>query len=119
MQGAAEPVIAAADQAKPAAPERGSALEILRIFLRLGLTSFGLLLHRPADSIGVGSAWSWLNRLPGSGFRSNELILQTYYQAHVVGGIFFQPTLSYVPNPGQSNAVHRAIALTLQSTVLF
>jgi chromate transporter len=41
MQGAAEPVIAAADQSKPAMPERGSALEILRIFLRLGLTSFG------------------------------------------------------------------------------
>jgi chromate transporter len=41
MQGAAEPVIAAADQSKPAMPERGSALEILRIFLRLGMTSFG------------------------------------------------------------------------------
>ena len=42
MQGAAEPAaIAAADQSKPAMPERGSALEVLRIFLRLGLTSFG------------------------------------------------------------------------------
>ena len=42
MQGAAEPAaIAAADRPKPAMPERGSALEVLRIFLRLGLTSFG------------------------------------------------------------------------------
>src|SRR5258707_1082831 len=42
MQGAAEPAaIAAADQSKPAMPERGSALEVLRVFLRLGLTSFG------------------------------------------------------------------------------
>ena len=42
MQGAAEPAaIAAAEQSKPAMPERGSALEVLRIFLRLGLTSFG------------------------------------------------------------------------------
>jgi porin len=88
-------------------------------YFGLGLTGFGLVPHRPADSIGAGSAWSWLNRLPGSGFRSNELILQAYYQAHVVGGIFLQPTLSYVPNPGLSNALHSATALTLQSTVLF
>jgi len=85
----------------------------------LGLTSFGLVPYRPTDSIGMGSAWSWLNRLPGSGFRSNELILQAYYQAHIVGGIFVQPTLSYIPNPGQSTALHGATALTLQSTVLF
>src|SRR6266404_2808344 len=40
MQGASEPIITA-DELKSAAPERGSALEVLRIFLRLGLTSFG------------------------------------------------------------------------------
>lgn len=88
-------------------------------YFGLGLTSFGLVPYRPSDSIGVGSAWSWLNRLPGSGFRSNEFILQGYYQAHIVGGIFVQPTLSYIPNPGQSTALHGATALTLQSTVLF
>ncbi len=85
----------------------------------LGLTSFGLVPYRPTDSIGMGSAWSWLNRLPGSGFRSNELILQAYYQAHIVGGIFVQPTLRYIPNPGQSTALHGATALPLQRTVLF
>ncbi|HKN01281.1 MAG TPA: carbohydrate porin [Candidatus Binataceae bacterium] len=84
-----------------------------------GLTTFGLVPDRPDDSIGVGSAWSWLNRLPGSGFRSNELILQTYYQMHVFGGIFAQPTFSYVPNPGAATALHGATALTLQTTVLF
>src|SRR4030095_7865835 len=41
MQGVAEPVITAADQPKTIAPERGSALEVLGIFLRLGVTSFG------------------------------------------------------------------------------
>jgi len=42
MQGAAEPAaIAAVDRPKPVMPERGSAFEVLRIFLRLGLTSFG------------------------------------------------------------------------------
>jgi porin len=88
-------------------------------YFGFGLTSFGLVPLRQSDSIGVGSAWSWLNRLPGSGFRSNELILQAYYQAHIVGGIFVQPTLSYIPNPGQSTALHGATALTLRSTVLF
>jgi porin len=88
-------------------------------YLGLGLTSFGLVPYRSTDSIGVGSAWSWLNRLPGSGLRSNELILQAYYQAHIVGGIFVQPTLSYIPNPGQRTTLHGATALTLQSTILF
>jgi chromate transporter len=41
MQGVAEPVITAANQPKTIAPERGSALEVLGIFLRLGVTSFG------------------------------------------------------------------------------
>jgi chromate transporter len=40
MPGASEPIIAA-DEPKGAAVERGSALEVLRIFLRLGVTSFG------------------------------------------------------------------------------
>lgn len=84
-----------------------------------GLTSFGLIPFRPTDSIGAGAAWSWLNRAPGSGTRSNELILQTYYQVHLAGPIFVQPALSYMPNPGQSTALHGATALTLQSTVLF
>ena len=85
----------------------------------LGFTGFGLVPLRPSDSFGVGSAWSWLNRAPGSGTRSNEFILQTYYQVHVMGPVFVQPTFSYIPNPGQSTALHGATALTLQSTVLF
>ena len=88
-------------------------------YFGLGLTAFGLVPRRPSDSFGVGSAWSWLNRLPGSGFRSNELILQTYYQANVWDGIFAQPTFSYIPNPGLGTSLHGATALTLQTTVLF
>jgi len=95
-----------------------------------GLTAFGLVPNRPTDSFGIGSAWSWLNRLPGSNFRSNEMILQTYYQAHVYGGFFVQPTFTYVPNPGvkygnspnpgMPGAPFRGVtALTLQSTLLF
>ena len=88
-------------------------------YVGMGLTGFGLVPRRAADAVGVGSAWSWLNRAPGSGTRSNELILQTYYQAHLMGGVFVQPTLSYVPNPGESTSLRGATALTLQSTILF
>jgi chromate transporter len=41
MQGVAEPAVTAVDQPKSVAPESGSAFEVLRIFLRLGVTSFG------------------------------------------------------------------------------
>ena len=88
-------------------------------YFGLGLTAFGLVPRRSSDSFGAGSAWSWLNRLPGSGFRSNELILQAYYQANIWGGIFAQPTFSYIPNPGQGTSLHGATALTLQTTILF
>jgi Carbohydrate-selective porin, OprB family len=84
-------------------------------YFGLGLTGFGLVPHRPSDSIGVGAAWSWLNRLPGSGFRSNELILAAYYQAHVFGGVFMQPTLSYIPNPGASRNVCGCDPLSLEA----
>jgi chromate transporter len=40
MRGATEPIVAA-DEPKRAAAERGPASEVLRIFLRLGVTSFG------------------------------------------------------------------------------
>jgi FAD/FMN-containing dehydrogenase len=45
--------------------------------------------------MGVGSAWSWLNRAPGSGTRSNEFILQAYYQVHVIGPVFVQPAFFF------------------------
>ena len=82
-----------------------------------GFTGFGLIPHRPVDSIGTGLAWSWLNRRYG--FRSNEAILQTYYQMHLIGTSFFEPVLSYIPNPGESRGTQGAVAITAQVTVLF
>jgi carbohydrate-selective porin OprB len=58
------------------------------------------VLKRPVDSIGAGLAWSWLNRIYG--FRSNEAMLQAYYQAHLIGTRFLQPTNSYIPDSGLS-----------------
>jgi porin len=86
-------------------------------YFGLGLTGFGLVPRRPGDSIGIGLAWSWLNH--NFGFRSNEFMLATYYQMHLVGSTFFQPTLSYIPNPGVRPGTPGAVALTSQVMVLF
>jgi len=88
-------------------------------YLGFGFTGVGLIPDRPADSVGAGLAWSWLNRPPGSGTRSNETMLAFYYQLHVISGIFLQPTLTYIPNPGAATNLSGAAALTIQATVLF
>jgi porin len=86
-------------------------------FFGAGFTGFGLIPRRPVDSIGTGLAWSWLNRRYG--FRSNEVILQAYYQMHLIGTSFLEPVLSYIPNPGESPRTQGAVAMTAQLMVLF
>jgi porin len=86
-------------------------------YFGLGFTGFGLVPHRPDDSLGVGMAWSWLNPSPFG--RSNELMFQGYYQAHLYAGTFFQPALSYIPNPGVNTKFNSAWALTFRFTFLF
>jgi porin len=86
----------------------------------LGFTGFGLvhgLVHgRSIDSMGVGLAWSWLNRRYG--FRSNEAMLQAYYQAHLIGASFLESVISYIPNPGDSLRIQGAVAGIAQLTIL-
>lgn len=65
-----------------------------------GLTGIGVIPSRPRDSVGFGFGVSWLNEPPLNQSTSTEILTQFYYQAHVVGDIYFQPTFSYVPNPG-------------------
>jgi porin len=96
-----------------------SATMVADKYFGLGLTGFGLVPARPADSVGTGLAWSWLNHPPGSGRRSQEVMLAFYYQLHIISGIFFQPTLTYLPEPGASTNTPGTAALTLQMTVLF
>jgi porin len=86
-------------------------------YFGLGFTGFGLVPHRPDDSLGVGMAWSWLNPSPFG--RSNELMFQGYYQTHLYAGTFFQPALSYIPNPGVNTKFDGAWALTFRFTLLF
>ena len=86
-------------------------------YFGLGFTGFGLVPHRPSDSVGVGMAWSWLN--PNVFARPSELMFQGYYQAHLYAGAFFQPAVSYIPTPGVSPNLGGAWALTFRFTLLF
>jgi len=83
----------------------------------LGVTGFGLIPHRPSDSVGLGMSWAWLN--PNALDRSSELMFQGYYQAHLVGGAFFQPAISYIPTPGASASLGGAWGLTFRVVMLF
>jgi porin len=86
-------------------------------YLGLGFTGFGLVPRRPDDSIGVGLAWSWLNR--NLFVRSSELMFQGYYQARLFTGTFFEPAVSYIPTPGANPKLDSAWALTFRFTFLF
>ena len=86
-------------------------------YVGLGLTAFGMIPNRPADSFGGGLAWSELNR--NRGFRPNEALIQVYDQIQVFGSFYLQPTLTFSPNPGETTALAPAAAFTLQSTILF
>jgi porin len=86
-------------------------------YVGLGLTAFGMIPNRPADSLGAGLAWSGLNRNLGS--RPDEALIQVYDQIQVFGSFYLQPTLTFSPNPGETTAHAPAAAFTLQSTILF
>jgi porin len=86
-------------------------------YFGMGFTGFGLVPQRPADSIGVGLACSWLNQNIFE--RSSEVMVQSYYQAHIIDGAFFQPTVSYIPTPGAGADLGGAWALSFRVTVLF
>lgn len=89
----------------------------MNLFAGLGLTAFALIEKRPSDSFGFGVAWSRLN--PHAFSRYSEFMLQTYYQAQVYNSIYFQPVLSYIPNPGAHPHKSNVVALTGRLTVLF
>jgi porin len=82
-----------------------------------GLTEFGLVPNRPKDSAGIGLAWSSLNQK--SFKRDSEFMFQAYYQAHVTHATFFEPAISYIPNPGADPSLDSALALTFRVISLF
>ena len=104
----------------------------VRQFVGLGLTAFGLTPGRKNDTMGLGMAWSFLNRDPNAGafffpdvkrqgraLDNNDLTFQAYYQMNVRKGVYFQPTMSFIPNPGERQNIPDALAITLRLTILF
>ncbi|MBX3413897.1 MAG: carbohydrate porin [Pirellulales bacterium] len=107
---------------------------LVRKYVGCGFTAFGLVRGRPKDSQGIGMAWAFLNNEPTAGsfffpgppasngsqeLRSNELMLQAYYQFNLWDGAIYQPTLTYIPNPGVRNDVPAAFALSNYLIMLF
>lgn len=89
----------------------------MNLFVGMGLTGYALVPKRPSDSFGVGLAWSRLNHHTFT--RHSELMLQGYYQAQVHKSIYFQPVISYIPNPGAHPTKSNVVALTARLTLLF
>ncbi|NNM60283.1 MAG: hypothetical protein HKM04_10790 [Legionellales bacterium] len=82
-----------------------------------GVTAFGLIHHRLDDSFGMGVSLSWLNQ--NTYVNPTELMYQAYYQAKIMTGIYLEPVLSYIPEPGASANLPAAWAGTLRLIVLF
>lgn len=82
-----------------------------------GFTAFGLIAHRPGDSMGVGAALSWLNQNIYT--QQTELMFQAYYQLKVVKDIFAEPVLSYIPHPAGGLNIDPTWAGTLRIVALF
>ena len=88
-------------------------------YVGVGLTAFGMIPNRPADSFGAGLAWSGLNRNLGNRLHPDEALIQVYDQIQVFDSFYLQPTLTFSPDPGETTAHAPAVAFTLQSTILF
>jgi porin len=73
--------------------------------------------NRPNDSFGAGASWSRLN--PHFFQRYSELMFQAYYQGQIYGSTYFQPVLTYIPNPGAHPTKTNAVALTGRLIALF
>lgn len=81
-----------------------------------GVTAFGLVANRQADSFGAGFSLAWLNQRITD--RKTELMFQIYYQAKLLKFLYLEPVLSYIPTPGQSSQLNPVTAGTLRAIVL-
>lgn len=89
----------------------------MNLFVGAGLTAFAIVPKRPNDSMGMGIAWSRLN--PHLFSRHSELMFQSYYQAQLYKSSYFQPVLSYIPNPGAHPTKSNVFAFTSRLIILF
>lgn len=89
----------------------------MNLFVGGGLTAFAMIPKRRNDSFGVGVAWSRLNHHQFS--RYSEIMFQGYYQGQIYKTTYFQPVLSYIPNPGAHPHKSNVFAGTMRLIALF
>jgi porin len=113
-----------------------SGANIATRYVGSGLTALGLVPGRPADSMGVGLAWSRLN--PGqyagaiffpdvsnpyaltTSLRSSETMLQADYQlVLILRKLVLQAAYTAIPTPGQRPGIPWANVLTLRLVAIF
>ncbi len=82
-----------------------------------GLTAFGLIPRRFDDSFGAGFSYAWINT--NDFHQPHELLLQAYYQAKIIDGIYLEPVISSIPTPAANNTSNNAWAGTLRAIVIF
>ena len=46
-------------------------------------------------------------------------MFQSYYQAHIISGAYLQPSITYIPTPGQGPNYGGSWAANMTVTVLF
>ena len=107
--------------------------EIATRYVGAGLTGVALVPKRPADTMGVGLAWSRLNQTPGAGafffpgvpsastsLRPSEVMWQGYYQAVLIPWkLVLVGAYSSIPTPGERPDLPWVHALTVRLNVLF
>jgi len=110
-----------------------SASTIVTRYGGAGLTGVALVPKRPADTMGIGLAWSRLNQTPGAGafffpgvpsastsLRPSETMLQAYYQAVLIPWkLVLVGAYTSIPTPGARHDLPWANALTVRLNVLF
>ncbi|MFZ4099257.1 MAG: carbohydrate porin [Chlamydiia bacterium] len=84
-------------------------------YLGLGATAYGLT--RPNDSMGIGMAWSWMNKHTFN--RPSQLMFQAYYQGNISSTVYLQPVISYIPTPSLGADIPQTWAVTLRLIALF
>ena len=113
--------------------------QAVKTYFGAGLTGLRLIPGRPADQVSIGTAWSWLNDMPGAGaffypdvsskstdLGNNEFMFQAVYQTTFFfkaprGFWSLTPVVGYtfIPNPGQRADLPEAHVLSVRLVTLF
>jgi porin len=110
-------------------------LVFIHRYFGTGLTYFGPIPGRDDDSCGFGVGYGTTNGDPdaasvlftlpkGTSLREtqlgrDEILLSWYYQMKIRDGIYFQPNLTEVVDPGRHAGIPDAFAITLRLLALF